>query len=213
MIYVYDILLNFNKDLIEFFEWLDTDNIKYAKKITLFKINSKSMNDLLKNEIEFDDSFIKNTLRYEFNGNLDKINYTLFSDGKIVLGVLIRNKKIDMVSRLIIDEEDEIIDMIKDIDCFNISYKIIKKKVFKNDLVTREQLKIKNLLKKEIDKLFLKKEYSKLRYLYYEITGIENNDINYIYNYFLSNLDNITEVYNKLINILELSSKKSKNNI
>ena len=25
-----DILLNFNENLIEFFEWLDTDNIKFA---------------------------------------------------------------------------------------------------------------------------------------------------------------------------------------
>lgn len=32
MVYIYDILLNFNKNLIEYFEWEEKDNIKYIKK-------------------------------------------------------------------------------------------------------------------------------------------------------------------------------------
>ena len=35
MIYIYDILLNFNTSLIEFFEWEENDLIKYIKKIML----------------------------------------------------------------------------------------------------------------------------------------------------------------------------------
>ena len=37
MTYIYDILLNLSKELIEFFEWEDSDNIKYVKKIAVFK--------------------------------------------------------------------------------------------------------------------------------------------------------------------------------
>ena len=33
MSYIYDIILNFNKNLIEFFEWEDSDDIKYVKKV------------------------------------------------------------------------------------------------------------------------------------------------------------------------------------
>ena len=32
MIYIYDIVLNLNKELIEYFEWDTNDNIKYIKK-------------------------------------------------------------------------------------------------------------------------------------------------------------------------------------
>ena len=36
MAYIYDILLNFNKELIEFFEWEESDKIKYGN-LTLLK--------------------------------------------------------------------------------------------------------------------------------------------------------------------------------
>ena len=35
MVYIYDILLNFNKNLIEYFEWDDKDSIKYVKSFVL----------------------------------------------------------------------------------------------------------------------------------------------------------------------------------
>ena len=38
MTYIYDILLNLSKELIEFFEWEDSDNIKYVKKIVFSKL-------------------------------------------------------------------------------------------------------------------------------------------------------------------------------
>lgn len=37
MIYIYDILLNFNTSLIEFFEWEENDLIKYIKKFLYIK--------------------------------------------------------------------------------------------------------------------------------------------------------------------------------
>ena len=38
MIYIYDILLNFNTSLIEFFEWEENDLIKYIKKIPIYNL-------------------------------------------------------------------------------------------------------------------------------------------------------------------------------
>ena len=48
MVYIYDILLNFNKNLIEYFEWDDKDSIKYVKKIALFKVSSKVIDDFIR---------------------------------------------------------------------------------------------------------------------------------------------------------------------
>ena len=62
------------------------------------------MKDFLNNEIEFNINFLKNTNKYEFDGLENKTSFCLFTDGQIVLGVLIKNRKIDLVSRLIIDE-------------------------------------------------------------------------------------------------------------
>ena len=205
MAYVYDILLNFNKDLIEFFEWEDIDNIKYAKKITLFKIDKKTMNDFLNYEVELSFDFIKDTLRYELDGLNDKISYTLFTDGEIVLGVSIRNSKIDLLSRLIIDEEDEIINISEGLDFFSIDYKILKERKRESSLLTRKETKIKNDLKNEITKLFEEKNKEKLEYLYYEFTNKESNNLNYIYNFLIKSLDNITESHLKIFEILKLS--------
>lgn len=208
MTYVYDILLNFNKDLIEYFEWEDNDNIKYAKKITLFRIDKKTMKDFLCYDIELPSNFIKDTLRYELDGLNDKISYTLFTDTEIVLGVSIKNSKIDLLSRLIIDEEDEIIDIAKNLEEFNISYKVLKRKEKSKGLLTRNELKTKKTLRKEIEDLYIKKNKDKLEYLYYEFTGQECKNINSIYNFLVNSLDHMTEKHLKLFEIIKLSSKK-----
>ncbi len=57
MTYIYDILLNFNENLVEYFEWNDNDKIKYVKKIILFKVSSKVIEDIIYNDVLFDSSF------------------------------------------------------------------------------------------------------------------------------------------------------------
>ena len=157
MTYVYDILLNFNEKLFEFFEWEDTDNIKYAKKIVLFKIRKNVMYDFLKFNIEFSEEFIKDTLKYEMDGVGDKISYALFTDGALVLGVSIKNNKIDLLSRLIIDEEDEVIEQVEKLSYLNINYKRLEKRNDLNRIITRDEEKLRDELKNEFEFLHFKK--------------------------------------------------------
>ena len=207
MVYVYDILLNFNKDLIEFFEWLDTDNIKFAKKITLFKISTKTMIDFLNYDVEFLDGFINDTIRYELNGSSEKVSYTLFTDGLIVLGVSIKNNKIDLVSRLIIDEEDEIISMSSSLEEYSFDYRIIKRKEIDNNVLTRKELYLKMFLKNEIDSLYNNNDFDKLEYLYYEYTGNECKNHLEIYNYLIDSLFYINNKHRNLFDVLKKSKK------
>ena len=40
MTYIYDILLNFKEELIEFYDWNKNDNIIHIRKIPLLKISN-----------------------------------------------------------------------------------------------------------------------------------------------------------------------------
>ncbi len=208
MIYVYDILLNFNKELIEFFEWEKHDNIKYAKKISLFKVDKKVIKDILEYEIEFDSSFVKNTNKYDFDGIGDKIYYTLLTDGDIVIGLSIKNNKIDLLSRLIIDEEDEVITMANSINKYNINYKKLGLKRKDSRVLTRNEKEKLKGLKKEIINLYKDKNYDKLKYLYYEFTSKYSDNIKFIYENLLNSFNSYNKNHDRLIKVLKLSGKK-----
>ena len=60
MIYIYDILLNFNTSLIEFFEWEENDLIKYIKKIPIYKVSDDFLYNLVNNEIKIESNFLNN---------------------------------------------------------------------------------------------------------------------------------------------------------
>ena len=57
MSYVYDLVLNFNNDLYEFYEWKKDDNLYHIKRINLVKVDSNTYNDILDNIVIFNDEF------------------------------------------------------------------------------------------------------------------------------------------------------------
>ena len=46
MSYVYDIVLNFNNDYYDFYEWKNDDLIYHIKRINLIRVDSKVYNDI-----------------------------------------------------------------------------------------------------------------------------------------------------------------------
>ena len=42
MNYYYDIVLNLNEELYEFYEWEENDSIDFIKKIPLFRVSTKT---------------------------------------------------------------------------------------------------------------------------------------------------------------------------
>ena len=95
MNYIYDILLNYNEYLYDFYDWNEEDNISHIRKIPLYKINKKTMEDLKKFNISFyvnDISKIKNKTEIFQVKGVKRIPYAfLVSDNSEVIGFLCDN--------------------------------------------------------------------------------------------------------------------------
>ena len=192
MIYIYDILLNFNKEFFEFYEWEKKDYIYHIKKIPLIKIDTNLM-EMLYNKIlifskELGDLiYLKTDL---FGNKKNKLKYScLFTDGYKVLGVLFNdNLEIEKVSDLLLDEANDAINISSRSSIIKLEYNIIRNKKY-NYSLTRYEKNIKNYLEEELKRIYKNKEDSKLKYLYFE--------------YFNNNINNTSEAYKELKNSLK----------
>ena len=52
MSYIYDILLNYNKELYDFYEWNLDDDICHIRKTPLFKVTTNQLVDIANNDIK-----------------------------------------------------------------------------------------------------------------------------------------------------------------
>ena len=66
MNYIYDILLNFNNQAYDIFEWNKEDKITHIRKIPLIKIKYEDLYNLLNKKIKFSEDFL--TKIYQKNG-------------------------------------------------------------------------------------------------------------------------------------------------
>ena len=91
MNYIYDLLLNFNEKIYDFYDWNKTDNIRHIKKIPIFKISSSKMKIIKNNKIYFDKTFLDKIYKKTEEFTIKKnryINYAcLFTDGLEVIGI------------------------------------------------------------------------------------------------------------------------------
>lgn len=210
MAYIYDILLNFDKDIIEYFEWEDSDSIKYIKKIVVFKVSSNVIKDIVNKEVVFSDEFMKKIPKYEMNGLKDAGSVCLFTDSFITIGLLIKNNKPVFYSRLLLDEEKEVLDVAQSLDIKDINYITTGSKKRESSKLTRKEKLIKDKLLDEINKLYKKKEYDKLFYLYYEYTNKESKNTKEVYNYLKESLNSFNDKHKYLYDILLLSNANLK---
>lgn len=209
MSYIYDILLNFNKKLIEYFEWEETDNIKYVKKALLFKTNNQTIKDIINNEVILSSKFTSNIPKYEVNGLKDECKICLLTDGEITIGILIDQNKVKYISRLLLDEEYETIMASDNLITTKIEYKITKQKHKNNNTLTRKELRIKEFLLEEIESLYKNKKKDTLIYIYYDYTSKENKDINYIYKYLKNSLKTFNYQHLRMYKILSICNIKT----
>ncbi len=210
MTYIYDILLNFNNNLIEHFEWEEKDKIKYVKKVILFKVPNKIIKDIAQNKVLLDTNFTNKIPKYEMNGEKNAGSICLLTDGLIVIGLLIKQNKVEKVSRLLLDEEEETLEISENINMITFSYEILEKRREKQNNLTRKENIIKETLEKEIKELYKNNEIEKLIYIYYEFTNKENNNIEHIYKTLTNSLKDFNDKHIKIFKILHLSKEKQK---
>jgi len=202
---VNDILVNYKKIPYDFFEWNSNDNIIHVKSIQVFKVTDKCMIDFLNNEIVLSKKFIKDF----FEKNI-KIGTIVVFNEDLCLSLLF-NKDGNVIgkSKLLYEEQDDIIKRFSDLKIKDINYKTIKTESY-NKYLTRSKIELISNIKKYIDNLYKNNSNDELKYIYYDCFCAYGNDINLIYNEILNG---INEGNIKIINKLKNYLKYMKNSI
>ena len=159
MKYIYDIILNFNERLYEFYEWNDNDSIEYIKKIPIFKVSNSVFSDLKNNKVVVNVEFINSIYnKCEVYGNygIGKIEYAcLFCIDDDALAIEFNGQgEVIYISDLYIDEKIDILSYIRKLNIYNLEYKKINK--YKEYLITRKELSMINFIKREINLIYKK---------------------------------------------------------
>jgi len=208
MKYIYDIILNFNERLYEFYEWKDNDNIEYIKKIPIFKVSNNVLMDLKNNKVVMDIEFIKNMYNkceIYTNTGISTIEYaSLFCSDDSIIAIEFNEKGVSIFrSDLLIDEALDILDYVKKLKISNIEYNIVSKN--KKLLMTRKEVGMLKFIKKELNIINKKDNIDKLKYIYYECFNKIEDNINKI----ILDLEKyISNSPNKLFDLLMLSCSK-----
>lgn len=211
MNYIYDILVNFNEEMYDFFDWNESDNIEHIRKIPLFRLNPKDFYNIKNNLVKFDKEFldkIQNKTEVFDNRKVKNIEYaTLFTDGIQVIGYKIDDKK-RYVTKLLVDEDSEVIEVCERLNEIDIKYNI-KKAIKNNEFITRNDKDIIKYIQREIKQLEKEHSCEKLKYLYYECFGKKEEDIDIIIKKINNCLNSINEkIYMKIYDFLKLTSLK-----
>ena len=154
MTYIYDILLNFNQDFYEFYEWEKGDYLTLIKKIPIYKVKSSFLEDVLTKKIKINDPItleIMNKCEIIENKKVKQLKYAcLITDGYKVLAISLNNNlEILKVSDLLLDEASDVLAISKGYKIREIAYNTKGEKNNYNFL-TRKEIKIKKYLKEEL---------------------------------------------------------------
>ena len=197
MDYIYDIVLNFQPQYYDFYEWKETDKIINVKKILVYLVNNEDYLNLKNNEVVLDKKNLPN-----------QIKMFLITNGLEVMGVLLDNNgKVIKRSSLVFDESDEVLEEKETLKQLSIKYKknISKQHTILSRLI-KEKIKFLENYFTNIDKI--KDEYL-LKYIYYDIYNIEENNITKIYQELKELIYNDV---NKLYNSIKKVNIELKNN-
>ena len=210
MNYYYDIILNWSEDkAYDFYEWNDFDSLELIKKIPLFKIKHKAFLDIATNSIKVDQKFLEliadKTLVSD-KKNFKRIEYAcLFTDTKNVYALEF-DKEGNSISRskLLVDDELNVLECIYGMKETQLEY--VVKENLKMDSTLRQIKEAKKLIVLEINNLYQNKDIAKLKYLYYEYKKENIDDIDYIYEVIMHDLNKeFNEDILKLYYIIKLS--------
>lgn len=211
MNYIYDILVNYNSLAYEFYEWNPNDNIYHIRRIPLMRVSSKTLRDFKIKQLEINTEIlekIKNRTEYFYNKGVKSLEYAfIVSDSKEVVAVLLNNSgKIIKRSKLLLDEELEVLEMTEQLIETKFEYSCNYKlniELFK----TRKDVEIHKYIKKELHSLLKNSNLEKLKYIYFECFNERQNNQDEIMKKILNGLENNwNQVAYKLYGFFKLTS-------
>lgn len=207
MNYIYDIMLNFNKEYFEFFQWRKGDRIINVKKIPVFRVNDVDLYNFKYNNIVVDSSFLEKIYNLTlFYNKTDNSKYVcLVSNGSETIGLLFnKDGKLIKRSSLIFDEEEEVNEEVVNSEILKINY--IQNEKLLIEFITRGEKEKRNYLFKFINNLDCDKDFSVLQYIYYDYFEIEEFNVKKIKKEILNEL-NVSGNVNKLFKLVEVLRK------
>ena len=167
MNYIYDITLNLNKNnLYEFYEWREDDVPEFILKIPIYKIDKNAFFDIKNNNIIVDKDFlitIFDKTEVYTEDAISLIRYAaLFSDGNNVIGIEFDSSGNSyMKSNLSIDDESEVLEIIKDIKYTLLDYKVKNINNLQIKLLTRKEKEEEEYLLNRVNSMYKDNETEK----------------------------------------------------
>lgn len=166
MNYIYDILVNYKKEVYDVYDWNKEDQILNLRKIPIIKVEEKVLYDLMYKKVVVDDSFLEmihNKTDAFHQIHFQVLSYSaVFTDGKMAFTIKFEHKKNEYISFLLFDEEEEVLDLAKKMDVMKLSYKVCGKRNF--SLKTRKEVKKIEYIQKNLKKI----SEEELMYLYFD---------------------------------------------
>ncbi|MBR6690870.1 MAG: DUF3603 family protein [Bacilli bacterium] len=206
MNYIYDIYLNLNETLYDFFDWNKNDKLTHIKKIPIFKVDEETLKNLIYNKILINEDFLlqiyNKTEIWNMNG---KINYcALFSDNNTIIAIEF-DKKGNSIKKsfLFIDEELEVLEIVYKLKERCIDFNILNKE--KNIFKTRKQIKEEKFINNELRNM----DDNKLNYIYFECFGKQEKNKKIILDR-INKISKNSKTYKNLYDILKLTSTTKK---
>jgi len=206
--YIYDVLLDFNNELYDFYEWYSKDKIENFKKIPIFRISDDDLYNLINYKVNVSKDFL-NKIYKKSEGHYGSYRYaSLFTNNKKIFALEFGSDgSIKNYSSLLPDEEDDILMHMKKLNILKLDYKISNIKVNAHNKV-RYIDDISTYNKKYLENLYKNKMFDEVNYLYSEVydDGLKN-DIKYKYdklrnsNYVIKLNKVIKETQRKLNNL------------
>ncbi len=169
MDYIYDIVLNFQDEYYDFYEWHPSDKIINVKKIPIYRIPNKDYLQIKNNDVTIDVKTIPHkSIIFAITGGIEIMGIYINRMGKVI-------KK----SGLTFEEADDILKDKDKIKKINLKYKINK---FKCPAVISRLSKEKmNYINNYINNIDKEKDEYLLKYIYYDIYNVEENNLDIIY--------------------------------
>lgn len=212
MNYIYDILINFQTQLYDIYDWNKNDDILHIRKIPMFRICTESLKELCEYNIQLSSEFLSKIFnRTELFGRnkVSTLEYCfLATDLNEVIGFKVdKMGSITGYSKLLIEEENEVLEYAQGLSIYGLSYQILEKKevvLFK----TREEVKIKKFILQELRQMIKRHDEDKLVYLYLECFG-ETCDTTNIETAIFEEIEKKWDkVYLKLYQFLKMTASK-----
>lgn len=207
MTYIYDVTLNFNDILYDFFEWNNNDNLIHVRKIPIFKVSNDIFLDMLMHEVQISDDILNKIKdKTDTYGKKTKsfTSCLVRCEDNIIALKFDDNGISKQVSSIIIEEELDILE-IRVSMTKSFEYKTLNKRKFLTS--TRYDSVNRTYLQKQINSLNINNDREKIKYLYFEYFGKYINDEKTALNKLKKEI--IKDNYNNNLNdFFKLSSNK-----